>query len=53
MSTNHYGRWWFRSDSNREPSGYEPDALTSWATEPYGPDDETRTRGLLIPNQAI
>ena len=26
--------WWFCTDSNRRPSGYEPPALTNWATEP-------------------
>ena len=28
---------WIPSDSNREPSGYEPDALTNWAKNPDAP----------------
>ena len=53
MSTSNHSWWWFRSDLNRKPSTYEVDALTDWATEPYGPDDRIRTCGLLIPNEAF
>ena len=27
--------WWDRQDLNSRPSGYEPPALTNWATIPY------------------
>lgn len=28
---------WIMQDSNPQPSGYEPDALTSWANDPFVP----------------
>lgn len=28
--------WWLRGDSNPRHTGYEPIALTNWATQPYG-----------------
>ena len=27
--------WWLKTDSNHRPAGYEPDALASWAIEPW------------------
>ena len=27
--------WWLRTDSNHRPVGYEPNALASWATQPF------------------
>ena len=35
LSTNHHVKWVF-SDLNWRPSGYEPDALTNWAKDPWG-----------------
>ena len=28
-------RWWIIKDSNLEPTGYEPDALTTCANDPH------------------
>ena len=53
MNTDFHRRWWFRSGLNRKPSTYEVDALTDWATEPYGPSVEIRTPGLFGPNEAL
>lgn len=43
MNTDFHRRWWFRSGLNRKPSPYEGDALTNWATEPYGGRCRIRT----------
>ena len=46
--------WWTFRDSNPGPTGYEPVALTNWATGPHMKADErTRTVNLLITNQLL
>ena len=45
---------WTCGDSNPGPTGYEPVALTNWATGPHMKADErTRTVNLLITNQLL
>ena len=46
-----WGEW---SESNRRPSGPQPDALTNWATPTvYGAPWGTRTPGLLLRRQLL
>ena len=41
------GLWWNIKDSNLEPPGYEPDALTSCANVPWSKQRELNPHRLL------
>ena len=43
--------WWALRDSNPEPAGYEPDALTIELRARYGRGDTIRTCDPLLPKQ--
>ena len=45
--------WWTWVDSNHRPHAYQACALTTWATGPYGGDEESRTPDLLLARQAL
>ena len=53
-----YWNWWATRDLNPGPAGYEPDALTNWASGPRFPrflrdgrGGRIWTRDPLVPNQ--
>ena len=46
--------WWLRADSNRRHTGYEPVALTNWATQPnFGGTYRVRTGDPLLAKQVL
>ena len=47
-------RWWLRGDSNPRHTGYEPVALTNWATQPFdGGTYRARTDDPLLAKQVL
>ena len=47
-STNSFLYKWTLSDSNTEPSGYEPDALTNCAKSPYNMADDITQSAIYL-----
>ena len=47
--------WWLRGDSNPRHTGYEPVALTNWATQPsiFGGAYRARTGDLMLAKHAL
>ena len=46
--------WWLRRDLNSWHSGYEPNALANWATQPYnGADNQSWTGDLILTKDAL
>ena len=47
-------KWWLRRDLNSWHSGYEPNALANWATQPYnGADNQSWTGDLILTKDAL
>ncbi len=54
LRVNLYSKWWTRQDSNLRPTGYEPVALTNWATGPInGSGGGIRTPDLAGMNRSL